>query len=50
MREQQDFMLSNTMPLIKPTLHPLDKISKWNEIDKSLINKLNQSDYISSHY
>ena len=47
---QDDFLLNNNMPLIKPTLHPLDKVSQWNDIDRSLENKLNESDYLSSHY
>ena len=47
---QEDFLLNNNMPLIKPTLHPLDKVSQWNDIDRSLENKLNESDYLSSHY
>jgi len=50
MKGQSDFLLHNNMPLIKPTLHPLDKVSQWNDIDKSLINKLNESDYLKSHY
>ena len=50
MKGQSDFLLYNNMPLIKPTLHPLDKVSQWNDIDKSLINKLNESDYLKSHY
>ena len=50
MKEQSDFLLDNNMPLIKPTLHPLDKVSQWNDIDKSLVNKLNESDYLKSHY
>ena len=50
MKRQEDFLLDNKMPLIKPTLHPLDKVSQWNEIDKSLANKLNESDYLKSHY
>ena len=50
MKEQSDFLLDNNMPLIKPTLHPLDKVSQWNDIDKSLVDKLNESDYLKSHY
>ena len=50
MKGQEDFLLNNNMPLIKPTLHPLDKASQWNDIDRSLENKLNESDYLSSHY
>ena len=50
MKAQGDFLLDDNMPLIKPTLHPLDKISQWNDIDKSLVNKLDESDYIKSHY
>ena len=50
MKGQSDFLLYDNMPLIKPTLHPLDKVSQWNDIDKSLVNKLNESDYLKSHY
>jgi hypothetical protein len=38
------------MPLIKPTFHPLDRISKFNKIDFTLENILEEKDYISVHY
>lgn len=50
MTQQNDFLIDNVMPLIKPTLHPLDKTSKWNNPPKSLIGALNDTDYLSLHY
>ena len=50
MIEQGDFLITHKMPLIKPTFHPLDRISKFNKIDASLQNILNEKDYISVHY
>ena len=47
---QNDFLIHEKMPLIKPTLHPLDRNSKWNKVDSNLAGKLNESDYTSSHY
>ena len=38
------------MPLIKPTLHPLDRVSNWNKVASDLEGKLNESDYLTSHY
>jgi hypothetical protein len=38
------------MPLITPTLHPLDRKSKWNNVSVDLENKLNENDYIELHY
>lgn len=34
MTQQGDFLITHTMPLIKPTLHPLDRTSKWNKPEK----------------
>ena len=50
MKEQDDFISDGNLQLIKPTRHPLDKITKWNTIPKNLENILNDSDYIKSHY
>ena len=33
------------MPLLKPTLHPLDKTSKWNQVKVDLEGKINTDDY-----
>jgi uncharacterized sulfatase len=50
MISQDDILISNKMPLIKPTLHPLDRNSKWNKVSSELENKLNKNDYIELHY
>ena len=50
MLSQNDFLLTEKMPLIKPTLHPLDRVSKWNKVSKDLVGKLSESDYIPVHY
>jgi hypothetical protein len=50
MIEQGDFLLMGKMPLIKPTLHPLDRVSKWNKVDGKYIDKLSKSDYTVKHY
>ena len=50
MIEQDDFLLKGKMPLIKPTLHPLDRISNWNKVDGNYIDKLSESDYTVKHY
>lgn len=50
MISQNDFLITYKMPLIKPSLHPLDEQSKWNEVSKDLEGKLKQTDYIESHY
>ena len=47
---QDDFLLKQKMPLIKPTLHPLDRNSKWNKVSADLEHKLSESDYYSTHY
>ena len=47
---QNDFLIHKKMPLIKPTLHPLDRNSKWNKVDEDLVGKIEDSDYIISHY
>jgi len=38
------------MPLIKPTLHQLDRQSKWNKPDATLIGSLTSKDYMPVHY
>ena len=50
MISQDDFLLTHKMPLIKPTLHPLDRVSKWNKVEEDLEGKLIESDYIPVHY
>lgn len=50
MVEQGDFLISNKMPLIKPTFHPLDRVSKFNKINPSLKGILESKDYIPLHY
>ena len=50
MISQDDILINNKMPLIKPTLHPLDKNSKWNKVSSELENKLTQYDYVELHY
>lgn len=47
---QDDFLIHEKMPLIKPTLHPLDRNSKWNKVSMDLVNKLNENDYTEAHY
>ena len=39
MESQDDFLILNKMPLIKPTLHPLDRNSKWNKVSKENLNE-----------
>ena len=50
MKEQDDFISDGNLQLIKPTRHPLDKISKWNTIPKNLENILMNKDYMKSYY
>ena len=50
MRAQNDFIGDGKMPLIKPTLHPLDRNSKWNKVSDDLTAKLKPEDYLSVHY
>ena len=50
MIEQGDFLITHKMPLIKPTFHPLDRISKFNKINSSLEGILESEDYIPVHY
>lgn len=50
MISQDDFLITHTMPLLKPTLHPLDKQSKWNTVSEKLEGKLKKEDYLKSHY
>ncbi len=50
MKEQGDFLAEEgRMPLLKPTLHPLDEKSKWNNLPESLENTLNQEDFYEGH-
>jgi uncharacterized sulfatase len=50
MISQNDFLITDKMPLIKPTLHPLDRPSKWNNVNEKLQGKLTSKDYKSIHY
>ncbi len=47
---QNDFLINNNMPLIKPTLHPLDKETEWTNVPDGLRNKIKLSSYMDSHY
>jgi len=47
---QNDFLLTYKVPLIKPTLHALDKQSQWNKVPKKLEGKLTDANYIKLHY
>ncbi len=50
MQDQNDFLLTHKMPLLCPTLHPLDKNSQWNTVSSELEGTLTTNDYISLHY
>ena len=50
MLAQEAFILENPISVIKPTLHPLDKSSKWNTVPNDLLGKLKDDDYVKLHY
>ena len=50
MKIQEDFLLEDPISILKPTLHPLDKNSKWNRVPQNLTGKLKNEDYIKLHY
>ena len=50
MKTQEDFLLEDPISILKPTLHPLDKNSKWNRVPQNLTGKLKNEDYIKLHY
>jgi uncharacterized sulfatase len=50
MNSQNDVLTQHKMPIIKPTLHPLDIPSKWNKPEKDSHFTLSSSDYIPTHY
>ena len=50
MISQNDILVQYKMPIIKPTLHPLDRPSKWNNPKKEYQFRLLSNDYITSHY
>ena len=50
MIRQNDILVQHKMPIIKPTLHPLDRPSKWNNPKKEYQFTLLSNDYIPSHY
>ena len=47
---QNDFLITHKMPLLKPTLHPLDKNTKWTKVPQNLQGKLQEKDYVKLHY
>lgn len=50
MVSQNDFLITHKMPLLKPTLHPLDKNTKWTKVPQNLQGKLQDKDFIKLHY
>lgn len=50
MKDQNDFVNDGKIAIIKPTLHPLDKESKWTKVPEKLIGKIKDNNYIKSHY
>jgi len=50
MISQGDVLVKYKMPIIKPTLHPLDRPSKWNNLEKDSHFTLSSNDYIPLHY
>ena len=50
MKSQEDFLLADPISILKPTLHPLDRNSKWNKVPQNLTGKLKNEDYIKLHY
>ena len=50
MEDQNDFVGIGKMPLLKPTLHPLDQNSKWKTVNDLYIGKLELDDYMKTHY
>ena len=50
MKSQGDFLLDNPISVLKPSLHPLDRNSKWNNVPDDLIGKINDEDYVKLHY
>ena len=50
MKDQNDFVDDGKIAIIKPTLYPLDKESKWTKVPEKLIGKIKDNNYIKSHY
>jgi N-sulfoglucosamine sulfohydrolase len=51
MGEQGDFIESGKpVPLLKPTLHPLDKTTRFKTVPDHLEGQLKASDYMPAHY
>ncbi|NDV61881.1 sulfatase-like hydrolase/transferase [Puniceicoccales bacterium CK1056] len=51
MGEQGDFIeLGKPLPLLKPTLHPLDKTTRFKNVPGHLEGRLKPSDYMQDHY
>jgi uncharacterized sulfatase len=51
MQQQGDFITpGQSLPLLKPTLHPLDKSTRFKKVPAGLEGKLDDGDYIPSHY
>ena len=50
MLDQNDFLITYKMPLLFPTLYPLDINSQWNLVSSELEGSLSENDYIPLHY
>jgi uncharacterized sulfatase len=51
MLDQGDFIeLGKQIPLLKPTLHPLDKSTRFKIVPAHLEGKLREGDYLPAHY
>jgi uncharacterized sulfatase len=51
MQEQGDFIeFGKPFPLLKPTLHPLDKTTRFKEVPSHLEGKLKRNEYLKDHY
>ena len=50
MLDQNDFLITYKMPLLFPTLHPLDINYQWNLVSSELEGSLSENDYIPLHY
>ena len=46
MISQNDVLIQHKMPIIKPTLHPLDRPSKWNNPKEESQFTLSSNEYI----
>ena len=48
MKAQEDFLLEDPISILKPTLHHLDKNSKWNTVPQNLTGKLKMKTILNS--